>query len=221
MSDQSQADNKRDVEAARATAAAVNSAEVLTDTGQKQKRNLLAWAGIAIVLGFYGVPLTQVPWLCLDIPANRQSAAVAVVAAPLIYTFAGFVLYVLSDLKRWRLKADTDFLRVESNTLYRLDANIWRVLSQLDNSVRPAHGTVEQSETIVREALQEAKESMETVRAVRAAAVHLKWLHVFIAYGWELILPGVIGVFALWLSLPPFLHTVAHWPWSETLRLHW
>jgi DNA-binding transcriptional ArsR family regulator len=103
--------------------------------------------------------------------------------------------------------------------LFRLDGNIRAVLSQLDDSVRPQRVTVEQSERIVREALQEATEATATLMSIRAVASHLRWLQVGIAYGWELIVPGIIGVFALWLSLPPFLHTIAHWPWRETLRL--
>jgi hypothetical protein len=70
MNLQSDADNKHDIEAARAAAAKVNLADVLTQTRQKQKRNLPAWADIAIVLGLYGVPLTHVRCLCLQTPSE-------------------------------------------------------------------------------------------------------------------------------------------------------
>jgi hypothetical protein len=178
----------------------------------------LAWAGIAIVLGFYNITLTHVPWLCVDIPADRQTAAVAIVAAPLAYTFVGFVLYVLSDMKRWRLKTSADFLGNEGRTLFRLNNNCASILGQLVDVVRPPRVTIERSEEVVREALREAEAAMATLRSIRAAATHLRWLQLAIAYGWELIVPGIIGAFALWLSVPPFLRTVARLPWAALMR---
>src|SRR5438067_12674045 len=95
--------DKNDARDARASAARVNLSEALGESAQKQKRNLLAWSAIAFLVDFYNVDLKHVPWLDVEIPAGRTSAAIAIVALPLLYTFFGFLLYALADLRTWRL----------------------------------------------------------------------------------------------------------------------
>jgi hypothetical protein len=202
--------NENDAKEARSSTAKVNLSEALGETAQKQKRNLLAWSGVAFLVDFYNVHINRIPWVDVDIPTGSPSAAVAIVAAPLLYSFLGFVLYAYVDLKRWRISAEQNWLLPQSNVLFRLADNSNAILGQLDDTIRPKHVSAEQSREVIDRAVLEAVHSLDTLRSLRRDAVRLTWLNCFIAYGWEFMLPFVIGGAALSLSLPEFWRSIRH-----------
>jgi hypothetical protein len=197
-----------DAKAARIATAKVNLSEALGESAQKQKRNLLVWAGLAFLVDFYDVHIKHIPWIDTDIPPGSPSAAIAILTVPLLYSFFGFVLYAYADLKRWRISAEQNWLLPQANVLFRLQANTHAILSQLDDTQRPAHVTPEQSRDVIEKASQEALHATGTLESLRKDAVRLTWLNRFIAYGWEFVVPVVVGGFALSRGLPVFWRSI-------------
>lgn len=207
--------DEQDQKAALLSTRTVNLSEALKENAHKQKRNVLAWAGAAFLVAAYNVQITHIPWIDADISPDSPIAAAVIVAVPLAYSFVGFLLYAIADLRIWRISADQNWQLPQYNLLFRLRGNIEAILSQLDDALRPPHVTSEQSRKIIGDALEEAKHAVATLNSLRLSAMRLTVLNRVIAYGWEFILPVIVGLVALCLTLPSFWNSL-----RELLRAH-
>jgi hypothetical protein len=196
--------DKQDEQAALLSTRRVNLSEALKENAHKQKRNMLAWAGAAFLVAAYNVHINHIPWIDADISPDSPIAAAVIVAVPLLYSFVGFLLYAIADLRMWRISAEQNWQSPQYNLLFRLQANTHAILSQLDDTQRPAHVVPEQSRKVIEGALEEAKHAVQTLNSLRQSAVTLTALNRLIAYGWEFLLPVIVGLVALYFSLPAF-----------------
>jgi hypothetical protein len=197
--------NVRSIAEARDAARAINVAQALSETSHKQKRNLIAWAAIALLVHYYDIHLSKIPWLDVDIPEGTSDAGIVIVSLPLIYSFAGFLIYAVSDLVQWQFEFDLKRFRPIWDVLHRLSENLYTVRGQLDDAIRPSHVTPEQSARIIADTMPEVELAVKALKAVQSQGERLtRWKRV-VAYGWEFALPLAFGCGALALAVPPLL----------------
>jgi hypothetical protein len=197
------------VKEAMDAAGRINVAEALGDAAHKQKRNLVSWAAVALLVRYYNIHLTKIPWIDADIPVGASDAAIVIVAVPLLYSFIGFLLYGVADLMRWRFDDNRSFFGPTWQIFFRLTDNIWTVRTQVDPVYREANMDPEQRSKVIEQALANAKFGIDGLMSLQQQGERLtRWKRITV-YGWEFAVPLAMGMLALWFALPPFAHQFA------------
>jgi len=180
----------------------INLSEALGDAAHKQKRNLVSWAAVAILVRYYHIDLTKIPWIDADIPTDASKAAIVVVAAPLLYSLIGFLIYAIGDIKKWRFDDDWKYLEPTWQIFYRLEHSIAAIKSQLHPIYRQAKLSPEQRNAVIEDALAKVTEGKQSLTVLQHNGQRLTWWKRITVYGWELAVPLFLGVVALFLALP-------------------
>lgn len=209
MADEYKQYTAQDVKRAMEAAERINVAEALGDASHKQKRNLVSWAAVAILVRYYDIHLTKIPWIEADIPAGASDAAIVIVAAPLLYSFIGFLLYALADLVRWRFEDNMSFFRPTWEIFFRLSENIWAVRGQVDPTYRQANMDPEQRSKVIEDALTNAKFGIDGLQSLQRQGERLTKLKRLTVYGWEFAVPLILGSLALWLAISSVMKQLA------------
>ena len=209
MPDDYEIHTAQSVKEAMEAAGRINVAEALGEASHKQKRNLVSWAGVALLVRYYDIHLTKIPWIEADIPAGASDAAIVIVAVPLLYSFVGFLLYALADLTRWRFEDNHRFLEPTWQIFFRLTENIWAVRTQVDPIYKQATMTPEQRSKVIEDALTKAQFGINGLQSLQHQGERLTRWKRFTVYGWEFAVPLILGSLALWLAIPPFARQIA------------
>jgi hypothetical protein len=208
MAEDYEVHDRLSVKAAMDAAGQINVSDALGDAAQKQKRNLVAWAAVALLANYYNIHLTKIPWIDADIPPGASDAGIVIVAAPLLYSFVGFLVYAIGDIKRWRFNDNHAFFEPAWQIFFRLDQNIWGVRSHVDPEFRQANMDPESRSKIIESALTKANHGVESLQSLQNQGERLtRWKRLTV-YGWEIGVPLVLGVLALWEAVPQFFRQI-------------
>lgn len=187
----------------------INVSEALSEAAQKQKRNLVAWAGVALLVKYYNIHLTKIPWIDAQIPHGASDAAVMIVALPLAYSFFGFLVYAVGDIIRWRFDHKRNFFGPAWDIHFRLTENIWAVRTQTAPNYGQATTNPEQRSKVIEDALESAAFGIEGMRSLQKQGERLTRWKAFTVYVWECAVPLLLGVVALCFAIPPVVKELA------------
>jgi hypothetical protein len=201
--------NAQNVKAAMEAAGRINVASALGDTAHKQKRNLVSWSAVALLVQYYNIHLTKIPWIDAEIPPGASDAGIVIVAAPLLYSLFGFLLYAVADLKKWRFDDNLNYFEPTWQMFFRLTENIWAVRSHVDPEFRQANINPEQRNQIIEEALTIANHGIDSLQSLQHQGERLTRWKRFTVYGWEVAIPLALGLLALWYAVPPLTKQLA------------
>ena len=203
--------SRESVKAARGATRKVNPAEALGEAARRQKRNLLAWSGLAILAQHYHLSIKTVPYFNVELPPGSTGAAAAIIAVPLIYSLIAFMVYAAADLTTWRAGASGDFMQSQWNMVERLGTILWAIQAHVDPTHRNPNLPLADSVRVIEQANREAIPVLKGMQQIRVSMEAVSRLKAWTAFGWELALTLLIAFWAFIVVAPALTLEIATW----------
>ena len=180
----------------------------LSEETRKLRTNLLFTSALSIIVKTYDLKLSKAPWLEFDIPTDAPQVLDGALSAVLCYLLFVFVLYAWQDFRRWRLAGDIHLVYTSLDLILKSRSDLFAISQHLPN-LTCGKELSEGIQEAVGKAAKQLPDSMESIRALTTSLHRLNALQWFRVIAIEMLLPIVLGAFALAKVSPALLPFLA------------
>lgn len=176
--------------------------DALGEHARKLKRNLMVWSGLAVLVTYYSMKLTRVPWFDIELPKGEIDITPLLVFIPLAYSLVSFIVQAWADISLWQTRLDLQVFRGSFNVLHRLNQFLHTIIASTQQ--RPTKLFDWENVALRIKAASKASEmASDAFCKTVGRARRTTRLNALMGYLWEFALPAIVGVLAVAYSVRP------------------